>query len=285
MLLTRLRSPASSRRRFQIGRILLGAVFGLTFPIPALSADAEDVRHEDRIGTQQAEVDSGSVPAAAPDADRGAAEPSAVSVKIIRYAQRIIDRYDRDGDGQLQTSEWQAMRGSPERADRDGDGVIQRDELVLYMAEYGRERRIRLLPPQPGDLAELPPLLHPATAGAWEEKPVEEAAETPERSDGPAGADAEAARARGAQQDICRRDTKFYVPASRVAGAPAVFLNRDRDGDGQLTLSEFAPQEDRASLDEFARCDRNGDGMVTLREYLGRTGSPSQKTEEPTKQE
>jgi hypothetical protein len=64
-----------------------------------------------------------------------------------------------------------------------------------------------------------------------------------------------------------RRQTKFSVPRTRLPrGLPAWFVLRDADGDGQLTMAEFAPKATQSLLDEFARYDRNGDGLATAEE-------------------
>ena len=49
---------------------------------------------------------------------------------------------------------------------------------------------------------------------------------------------------------------------------PEWFTRRDTNGDGQLSLSEFAPNPTQADLEEFARYDRNGDGFITAQECL-----------------
>jgi hypothetical protein len=69
-----------------------------------------------------------------------------------------------------------------------------------------------------------------------------------------------------------RRDAKFHLSAKRLPpGLPDWFLRRDLDGDGQLILSEFAPQATAAERREFARYDLNSDGVVTPQEYLKAT--------------
>jgi hypothetical protein len=233
------------------------------------------------VQNTRATIERQTAPEAAAETDMPAtaetgADPSAISAKLVRYVKRIFDRYDRNGNSRLEQNEWSQMRGEPHRADRDGDGILQVDEFIQHVAEYGRQRKIRLLPPQPGDLVELPPLLMPTSIGdsnvSAEELPQTPAdtAETEAQSD---TGIAEPAR-KPEPEALRRRDTKFYAPSSRIAGLPAAFLTRDRDGDGQLTLSEFAPKQDKASLDEFARYDRDSDGVVTAAEYLDRTAPP-----------
>ncbi len=212
-----------------------------------------------------------------PSSEGDSISSSAIPAKIVRYARRVLDRYDTNRDGRLDEAEWQAMKGDPTHCDRDRDGFISLEELTDHTASYGRQREIRLLPPQPGDLLEMPPLLNPEmieisserAPGAGESEVPDDDPEAGESLSGPA---TEPPPSR-------RRDTKFYVPSSRLpAGLPAAFSNRDRDGDGQLTLAEFAANGSRAELDDFARLDRNGDGVITPSEYLGRAGVPGTKS-------
>jgi hypothetical protein len=50
---------------------------------------------------------------------------------------------------------------------------------------------------------------------------------------------------------------------------PDWFRKGDRDGDGQLTLAEYAGVGSASADKEFARYDRNRDGLITPRELLG----------------
>jgi Ca2+-binding EF-hand superfamily protein len=43
---------------------------------------------------------------------------------------------------------------------------------------------------------------------------------------------------------------------------------RDLDGDGQLTLSEFAPNATKEDIREFNRLDADHDGVITAKEVL-----------------
>jgi hypothetical protein len=47
---------------------------------------------------------------------------------------------------------------------------------------------------------------------------------------------------------------------------PAWFRSRDKDGDGQVAMSEFATRWDDAKVAEFAAHDKNGDGVIALSE-------------------
>ncbi len=61
-------------------------------------------------------------------------------------------------------------------------------------------------------------------------------------------------------------EKKFVTPPEQYKGLPAWFFVRDRDGDGQVSLVEFAPTLDPKSLALFGRLDQNGDGFIAREE-------------------
>jgi Ca2+-binding EF-hand superfamily protein len=233
-----------------------------------------------------------------------------VSAKVLRYAQRLVEQYDTNHNGQLEKEEWQKMRGNPAVVDRDHDGLITVDDLARYITIYGRYRHVQLIapalmtnPPQPaaegpqppatesprsespagpagrnapGVLsAETPPAaapLPPATAGPAAAAPAEAASPTTTTGSQPL---TPAPSALPAVTPRTAAGQRFFVPpARRLAGAPPWFIARDLDGDGQLTLSEFAPQATQADIEEFNRYDTNHDGVITVDEVL-KSGKPA----------
>jgi len=60
------------------------------------------------------------------------------------------------------------------------------------------------------------------------------------------------------------------VPASRpyhvfpeaLRGVPKWFILLDKNGDGQLSLYEFAPTLDRRRVELFKKLDKNGNGFI-----------------------
>ena len=197
----------------------------------------------------------------------------AISAKIFRYSQRLIQRSDSDGDGRLNRREWGRVWGFL-MTDANGDGAVDLDELVRRVAAYGRNRKIRLIDPL-ADMAEsVPPLLNPTTdsdagrAANGEPRPAN-GTERPEED--PSAPDA-------SQSEPRRHDSKFYVSRSRLPeGLPGWFLSRDADGDGQLTMAEYAPKATRTALAEFAHYDANGDGVITANECVRAARSVGEK--------
>jgi hypothetical protein len=180
-----------------------------------------------------------------------------VPIKVLRYAEHLLEKYDLDKDGMLHSQEWSSMQGNPMAADANGDGLIDRQELSLHIARYGQHRRIRLTPGVV-DLLEFRSLLNPeVTSGAGIGLAPE-----PTSAAMPAG-------------------SRRFVPAgSRLPpGLPAWFSQRDRDGDGQLSLAEFIA--DGAEFAEFAAYDRNGDGRLTAAECVRGPADAPEPTPEP----
>jgi hypothetical protein len=62
---------------------------------------------------------------------------------------------------------------------------------------------------------------------------------------------------------------------------PEWFLERDADGDGQLTLAEFAPQATAAQVAQFRQMDLNQDGVVTAVECV--RGKPADAAQPASK--
>jgi hypothetical protein len=185
-------------------------------------------------------------------------------VKVLRYSQRLVDQYDQDEDGRLSESEWSQMRGSPQTADANRDGQITVSELADQIARYGRRRKIRLMPALSAGAIRLPSLLSPAA-----ESGQSDAAGRPEARAGVEGPQSEVGPISAPRSIGQRRDLKFTVSGDRLPrGLPVSFLSRDRDGDAQLTMMEFAPEASPSAVRDFAKYDSNNDGVITPEEYL-----------------
>jgi len=196
-----------------------------------------------------------------------------IPAKILRYAERLVRQYDTNGDSRLQKDEWEKVRGNPRSIDADRDGVINVDEFAQHIRRYGQLHRIHLFQLN-AEAAAPASLFRPAGNGPSREPSGEEKAEpspidiagVPEMP-GPAAAE-------GASDRVVRRGSqaarKYHVSRANLPpGLPEWFTARDADGDGQITMAEFAPNPSRADILEFNRYDTNHDGVITARELLG----------------
>ncbi len=196
--------------------------------------------------------------------------------KVESYCRRLLGRYDRDGDGQLQEVEWRRMPGSPCWADSDRDTVVSLDELSALITHYGQGRSIRLMPLPTAESQPPPKLLDPATTSDSEEHegetptPVENGGTTPSSATPPSPG--------GITTPIPSKRFSARLPA----GLPEWFARRDLNGDGQLTRREYAPDGRPTAQAEFTQLDRNRDNVLTAREYLRATRSPTQDIRPPS---
>ena len=207
-----------------------------------------------------------------------------VPAKVVRYAIHLLAQYDANGDGILQREEWANLPGSPQAIDIDGDGNIGMDELVRYLAVYGANRTIHRPNPvetfyQPRVVSSQFQLFRPLTAPPVSVSPTP----TAEGTEAPVAADMleehlEDTTYEDIVADLWAPATKrYYTSPEALRGVPRWFLTLDRDGDGQVSLAEFAPNMSPASLALFGRLDKNGDGFITPDEV--RKGEPPKKDE------
>ncbi|MHB8901641.1 MAG: EF-hand domain-containing protein [Thermoguttaceae bacterium] len=223
-----------------------------------------------------------------------------VPVKVARYTRRLFDRYDANGDDRIDAQEQRQMQGDAVAADYDGDGEVRFEELAAYAAQYGQHRRMRLTGTMVDEaVAELPPLYIPtaqldaaaalqeaarqaqATPGPTAQTPaaqqaLAEAPADPQPADEPSAEGVEAVDKPASSEADHPKDgqppagqvgsKRFVTPAARLSALPDWFRAGDADGDGQLTLAEYAPDSQKARLTEFARYDRNNDGVLTAQE-------------------
>jgi len=209
-------------------------------------------------------------------------------MKIARYASRLMQRYDTDGNGHLSRAEWGLMQGRPAVMDRDQDGQITLAEMILHIREYARYRKLGYSNPsgQTGLTAPIPP--NPASPVPIAHNPEQNAANasdtlvmTSEKNDSTG-----AVTATTEKPGFEHPDAPYYVPARlRPSNLPAWFVQRDRNGDGQLSLAEFAPSDSREAVLTFQRLDASQDGLLTPQEAAGpkqpKQPAPNQPAPEP----
>jgi Ca2+-binding EF-hand superfamily protein len=180
------------------------------------------------------------------------APPGAVAGKIVRYAEHLVRKYDKDGDGQLKDAEINALPESLRVSDFDRNGVITADEFARRILAYGRRRSLRIATLSSPNLLALP------AAGG------DPAVSAP-------ASDAGARPTPGNETSIeqQRRQKRFFVPLERLpSGVPRWFLDGDADGDGQVTLAELSAGGSSEATSQFSVYDANGDGVITAAESL-----------------
>jgi hypothetical protein len=98
-----------------------GAVRGSASPASSTTAASST--------TTTASSTSTSPPSAA---SSGGGEPIKIDPRYLSYYQKLLAKYDTNGDGALVAGEWQAMSKDPSAGDSNGDGRIVVNELAAW---------------------------------------------------------------------------------------------------------------------------------------------------------
>jgi hypothetical protein len=174
---------------------------------------------------------------------------ASTTAKILRIAQQLVERLDRNSDQKIDVAEWAALASPSALPDGDADGTADVQEMAAWLTRYGRGQRLWLGAVSTGT--------RPTAAPEPPTTPLSAADKTTATVTGnPASRP---------------RNQRFFVPPEAIpAGLPEWFAARDADGDGQLTLFEFSPQGVPTEVRDFSTWDVDGDGVVTASEYLAR---------------
>lgn len=242
-----------------------------------------------RGGSQRAVITTDSVPdfsdltnekplGAKPFLDRAIVAP-VVSAKIARHAERILEKYDLDGSGALEPEEWQNMEGAPQSIDLDGNFILTPGEITAHIAHFAQGRTIHYPYPvrrfvstsEPEQTSSLfKPLSDPPP------KPVRQASSadgvSPDDDISLEEIEESTMPDDESEEDIAEetlelpgtipapRGKKYYTPTHQL---PKWFVQRDLNGDGQLSLVEFTPSLSNQGIANFGKLDKNGDGFIT----------------------
>ena len=228
------------------------------------------------------------------------------SLILRRYAGRILGKYDTNRDGKLEQAEWEKMPGKPQAYDLNGDFVLEDYEILYALAAYAKGRTIsHPIPPRRLSAAQTvlktdgPILIQPLSGpirkrvsdGEEETDPAQRPSDISPEEFESLLADADEGAGTEDQSELFGVVTQETGPASpavreyapsesETEGIPRWFLARDANGDGQLSLREFAPTLSLEATAFFGRLDADGDGLVTpdeVREFLEKGPRPKKQ--------
>ena len=202
-----------------------------------------------------------------------AAEFAPAPAKVVRYADVMIKRYDTNGDGVLQREEWGKMPGTPQAIDLDGDGLITKDELVWYFNHYGQSRTIHRIVVRdlsapykfdPTNLQVFRPVLRRTAPAVPDTETSPESTETSveemmKANEQPVDEDVYQKMLEERQVPSAR---PYHVLPETLRGVPSWFILLDKNGDGQISLAEFAPTLSPRLVVLFKQLDKNDDGYI-----------------------
>jgi len=212
------------------------------------------------------------VGAAAAQENKAAADAPAIDGKTLESAGKFLDRYDADKNGTLEESEWSAMTVKP--TDYNADQRVTKEELARRILEDRATRSGGSTPsatsPATATAAENAEKPAGAESGAADSAAANATQEHKEGDSAPLQSESTSSP-RAERNQPARRSYRFLTPKERLpAGLPDFFASRDRDGDGQVMMFEFASRWTEATVREFAGYDLNNDGVITVSECLRR---------------
>lgn len=236
----------------QIGAFLVFALLFLGGELLGLKGVAQERRGRDRSEDRPKRDDqraSRSEGDKAKDGQKSGADQKAeIDATIRASAERFMKTKDKDGDGKISVAtEATAMFRD---ADKNGNGFLEVGEVEAKMRAATSDPEASLAPVKPSE----------------EAKEVESDSPPPDKNAPPP------------QPKSYRFKTARERMEKDIKDLPNWFLEKDRDGDGQISMSEFAAlwTEDLAS--QFTSFDANGDGVITLAECLKKArAKPSRK--------
>ena len=224
-----------------------------------------------------------------------------ISAKVLRYTEHLISKYDTNGNGRLEFDEWYGkLSGKPQVIDLNGDGILTLDEIATHIEKFSRGRTIhnpyplqqlidnRVIPEQIRPEGIFRPITQ--TTSARQISETQSIAERPQLSDDELAEEVRISEETSDENSAANNDNdddnetapiQGRIPPSQTRrfaaptqGLPAWFVQRDLNGDGQVSLYEFcAPNFRNEDLALFGRLDKNGDGFITREEL------PQAKTE------
>lgn len=147
-----------------------------------------------------------------------------------------MTKHDMDGNKILEGDELTSLKSSRD-SDLDGDGKITTDELVQNSLKKSQASST-------------------STATAISTTPTSTVSAT---GDTAASKSGERKLMNDTRKSYRFKSTKDRLPSWSLAG-------RDKNGDGQVSMSEYSRSWSDRTASEFQRYDTDGDGMITSEE-------------------
>ncbi|MBN1908177.1 MAG: hypothetical protein JW818_00425 [Pirellulales bacterium] len=152
--------------------------------------------------------------------------------RLRRLAQSTLTRYDDNKSGRLERPEWSDQHERFKTADTDNNGILTLDELTNWLTEASRPKTTK--------------------------KKEEDVPRRIEYSSSPS-----------VSSPAGPRPGRFLTATERLpAELPSWFIQKDANGDGQVSMAEYATYWTRDKATEFSSYDLNNDGIITPQEGL-----------------
>jgi hypothetical protein len=168
-----------------------------------------------------------------------------------KIARGVMRTYDKNGDKWLEGDELKAAGSMTRAADADGDEKVTIDELVAQASAKPSST--------PADAKRTEPAQKPSETGSTStsNRPTNSKRVYTWTSGRPAGD----------EKKPVRRTYRFSPAGERLpTGLPTWFKSQDKNGDGQVQMSEYSRTWSRSTVSRFRGIDTNDDGVITAKE-------------------
>jgi EF hand len=170
------------------------------------------------------------------------------------YARQLVKMHDKNDDMMLQEEERAKLTGPAARADLDDDKVITVEEITQQLNRESTERGGR--DRRPG--RERAEGASDRTAGKSESTAKKQRVYT----------SVTAGKISGKEKEAEKRRSYRFTPATErlTANLPSWFKSRDRNKDGQVSMSEYSRSWTDRLARQYRELDLNDDGVITSKE-------------------
>jgi hypothetical protein len=176
------------------------------------------------------------------------------------YVKGLVKLHDKNGNSMIDGDELKGLRPPASLADANNDKVVTIDELN---AKFGQTSS------SSSSSASAKPA---ASSEASKDRERGGSSDKEGDRDGSASSSKRVltwlgAAKPGDENKSKRRTYRFTPAAERLpTGLPSWFKSQDKNGDGQVSMSEYSRSWSRSTVSKFERYDLDGDGVVTAKE-------------------
>ena len=182
------------------------------------------------------------------------------------YATSLVKQYDKNGNMMLDGDEVKQLHGRAAESDLNKDGTITIDELVAHLST-------------PASTASSPSTSTTSSASSSSGSSSGDSSGRHSHNGDGKGADptqrvflgSAGGLASTTKEGDKRHSYRFSTAEDRLPkGVPDWFREKDTDGDGQVSMSEFSHSWNKSTVDRFRGYDTNNDGMISAKEVLAK---------------
>ncbi len=249
------------------------------------SRSESDGDRDSRRGSSSTATESSSRPSSGDGPDMTMAD----------YVKSLIEKHDKNGNKMLEGDELNALRPPASLADANGDKVITVDELMAKLAApSSRSASSSTSSSSPSASSSTSASRGPERRSSgdsdrdrdserrdrgWSSRYDRDSRDR--RSGDSAKTAANAKRvymwtgtggANADEEKKADRKTYRFTPGNErlPTGLPSFFKSQDKNGDGQISMSEYSRTWSRSTVSKFEEYDLDGDGVITAKEAAGK---------------